>query len=183
MLNIQCNHICMQFIYILLFFTHGQKKKSKNLLFSIDSGSEKNSFFECKKGSTLRRKGMKYDYRKAVKEDVKKYIEEEINYQDYGSIEELEAELNETLWIEDSVTGNACGSYTLNRWQAEENLAHNLDLLHDVLSEFNEDIQALDQGAEYCDVIIRCYLLPEAIAEALTELSAGSKLKEGDEYD
>lgn len=56
-------------------FTHGQKKKSKNLLFSIDSGSEKNSFFECKKGSTLRRKGMKYDYRKAVKEDVKKYIE------------------------------------------------------------------------------------------------------------
>ena len=159
------------------------KKRNQKTCFFLLTADQKKIKNPCKKGSTLRRKGMKYDYRKAVKEDVKKYIEEEINYQDYGSIEELEAELNETLWIEDSVTGNACGSYTLNRWQAEENLAHNLDLLHDVLSEFNEDIQALDQGAEYCDVIIRCYLLPEAIAEALTELSAGSKLKEGDEYE
>lgn len=127
---------------------------------------------------------MQYNYREAVKEDVKEYIEEEINYQDYESVEELEAELNETLWIDDSVTGNVSGSYTMNIWQAEENLEHNLDLLHEALSEFGgNDMNALEKGAEYCDVIIRCYLLPEAIAEALEELDAESKIKEGDEYD
>lgn len=112
----------------------------------------------------------KYNYQEAVKADVKKYIEEEIDYQDYDSAEALKEYLNETLFTEDSVTGNACGSYTLNRWQAEENLAHNLDLLHDALSEFGNDIKALDQGAEYCDVTIRCYLLSEAIDQAVNDL-------------
>ena len=53
-----------------------------------------------------------YDYRKAVKEDVLQYIKDEINLEEFDSLEELEEKLNDELWTEDSVTGNASGSYT-----------------------------------------------------------------------
>lgn len=53
----------------------------------------------------------KYNYLEAVKEDVKNYIDNEINFTDFDSLEELKEKLNDELWIEDSVTGNASGSY------------------------------------------------------------------------
>lgn len=79
--------------------------------------------------------------------------------------------LNDELWTEDSVTGNGSGSYTFNTYTAEENLCHNHDLLEEACDEFGQDIgQALKEGAEFCDVTIRCYLLSQAIEEAITEL-------------
>lgn len=79
--------------------------------------------------------------------------------------------LNDELWTEDSVTGNGCGSYTFNTYTAEENLCHNHDLLEEACNEFGQDIgQAVKEGAEFCDVTIRCYLLSQAIEEAITEL-------------
>jgi hypothetical protein len=81
--------------------------------------------------------------------------------------------LNDRLFIEDSVTGNASGSYTFNAWQAEENLCHNLDLLGEAFSEFCVEDSALKEAmesAEGCDVTIRCYLLGQAISEVLDEL-------------
>lgn len=110
----------------------------------------------------------KYNYREAVKEDVKNFIENEIDYQAYESVEELKEFLNEILFKE--IKGNTLDSSVVYRQQAEECLAHNLDLLYEVLSEFGEDIDALKQGAEYCDVKIRCYLLPEAIDQVVDDL-------------
>ena len=79
--------------------------------------------------------------------------------------------LNDELWTEDSVTGNGSGSYTFNTYTAEENLCHNYDLLEQACDEFGQDIgQAVKEGAEFCDVTIRCYLLSQAIEEAITEL-------------
>ena len=79
--------------------------------------------------------------------------------------------LNDELWTEDSVTGNGSGSYTFNTYAAEENLCHNYDLLEEACNEFGQDIgQAVKEGAEFCDVTIRCYLLSQAIEEAITEL-------------
>lgn len=67
----------------------------------------------------------KYNYLEAVKEDVKNYIDSEINFTDFDSLEELEEKLNDELWTEDSVTGNASGSYYCNSYKAEESIAHN----------------------------------------------------------
>lgn len=114
---------------------------------------------------------MKYNYLSAVKEDVKNYIEENEIKVYSSNREDIELQLNEDLWIEDSVTGNASGSYTFNRWQAEENLCHNMNLLEEALAEFGGDFgKAVERGAEYCDVTIRCYLLAQAIAEVLDEV-------------
>ena len=113
----------------------------------------------------------RYDYLEAVTADVLEYIKNEINLSDYDSREDLEEALNDELWTVDSVTGNASGSYYCNTWRAEEALSHNWDLLAEALEEFGQDgTDVLKQGAEAMDVTIRCYLLGQAIAEALDEL-------------
>ena len=112
----------------------------------------------------------RYDYFTAVLEDVKNYIKSEINFSDYSDAEDLEQYLNDELFLNDSVTGNASGSYTFNAWEAEENLCHNMDLLQEALSEFGCGLEYLERGAEACDVTIRCYLLGQAIADAVDAL-------------
>ena len=113
----------------------------------------------------------RYNYLEAVKEDVKSYIEENEIKIYSSNKEEIEEQLNEDLWVEDSVTGNGSGSYTLNRWQAEENLCHNWGLLAEAMEEFGcSDENVIEKGAEWADVTIRCYLLGQAIAEVLDEV-------------
>lgn len=112
-----------------------------------------------------------YDYREAIKNDILEYIKYEIDFNDFEDLDELSEQLNEDLWTVDSVTGNASGSYTFNTYQAEENICHNLDLLGEALREFGCGADYLiENGAEACDVTIRCYLLSECIAEALEEI-------------
>lgn len=114
----------------------------------------------------------KYDYRTAVKDDIRAYIDDEINLEDYKDKEELQEYLEEVLWIEDTVTGNGSGSYTFNNYEAEENIAHNWDLLQEALEEFGQtDINVIENGAEWADVTIRCYLLSKCIAEVLEEVT------------
>ena len=112
----------------------------------------------------------KYNYFEAVKEDVKQYIEDHDVTVTADNREELQESLYDEMFISDSVTGNASGSYTFNTWQAEENLCHNLDLLEEACEEFGSDMDLLKSGAESCDVTIRCYLLSSALAEVLDEL-------------
>ena len=122
----------------------------------------------------------KYNYLEAVKEDVREYIREEISLGEYaGRRDELEEHLNDTLWVEDSVTGNASGSYYCNTWKAAEALCHNWDLLEEAMREFCcEDENVIEKGEEWCDVTIRCYLLGQAISEVLDELEESGDLKE-----
>ena len=111
-----------------------------------------------------------YNYLENIKADVKEYIDNEINLKDFSDREELEEKLNDTLWTEDSVTGNASGSYYCNSWKAEEALAHNWDLLAEAMNEFCCEVDLLEKGAEWADVTIRCYLLGQAIGEVLDEM-------------
>lgn len=113
----------------------------------------------------------KYDYRKQVKSDIEDYIKDSVDMSDYDSREEMEQDLNNKLWLADSVTGNASGSYTFNAWRAEENLCHNLDLLEDACEEFgDEGFGILKKGPEAADVTIRCYLLSQELSEVLDEM-------------
>ena len=111
----------------------------------------------------------RYNYLEAVKEDVKNYIKNEITLKDYSDRDELEEHLNDTLFVEDSVTGNGSGSYTFNTWKAEEYICHNLDLLAEACEEFGS-VDYLKKGVEACDVTIRCYLLSQAISEVLDDM-------------
>lgn len=115
-----------------------------------------------------------YNYLEAMKQDVKEYIEENINVTDYETKEDLEEYLNDTLWTEDSVTGNASGSYTFNRATAKKYVDENKDLINDMMEEFDcKDKVAnwwIEDNYEAIDVSIRCYFLGQAISEVLDEM-------------
>lgn len=113
----------------------------------------------------------KYDYLKAVKEDVKEYVNCEIDPTQFENLDALREYLNDELFVCDGVTGNGSGSYTFNYYTAEEYLCHNWELLAEALEEFGDDTSILKKGSEACDVTIRCYLLPRAIDEVLSEKS------------
>lgn len=112
----------------------------------------------------------RYDYLEAVKEDVLNNINENNIVVTSENRDEVEQELNDTLFACDSVTGNASGSYTFDAWKAEEYLCHNWALLVEALTGFGCDMSYLERGAEACDVTIRCYLLGQAISEVLDEV-------------
>lgn len=80
---------------------------------------------------------MEYYYLSAIKEDVKNYIDDEITISDFSDRDELENYLNDELWTCDSVTGNASGSYTMNRLTAR-------DILYPFLSCQKSSMQPLE---------------------------------------
>lgn len=106
-----------------------------------------------------------YDYYTVVYNDVKDYYFG--NKETYKGLDrdELIEKLNDDCFNEDCVTGNASGSYTFSRYDAEENLCHNTYLLAEACEEFESNPETLLLEPEAADVTIRCYLLPRAIAE------------------
>ena len=119
----------------------------------------------------------RYDYKEHEIEDIKSYIKDHEIEVTADNRDEIEEQLNEDLFAYDGVTGNASGSYTFNTWEAEENICHNLDLLGEALNEmgyYGESMQKAIESAETCDVLIRCYLLPECLSKALDELEKES---------
>ena len=117
---------------------------------------------------------MKYDYLESMKEDIKNYIEENKENDSYNwdNLEEVKELLYDDLWIDDSVTGNGSGSYYCNSYKAREALQGNEDLLIEALEEFGNDAESYKRSLtdpEFADVTIRCYLLSQAIDEALKE--------------
>ena len=116
-----------------------------------------------------------YNYNEALKNDVLDYIRNEVNFSEFEDLEELEQSLNDDLWTVDSVTGNASGSYTFNRYQAQEYVMDNIELLNEACEEFGTNTETvgekfLNEEFEWMDVTIRCYLLAQAIREALEEV-------------
>lgn len=123
-----------------------------------------------------------YNYYDEMYEDVKNAIEERAEELDGLDRYEIEEKLNDDLWIDDSVTGNASGSYTFNRATAEEYVKDNLDLLRDALNEFGDpkkDLERvfIDEDFEFADVSIRCYMLAGVISDVLDELEDAEEIE------
>ena len=75
---------------------------------------------------------------------------------------------------DDSVTGNASGSYTMNRAVAKEYIIENIDLLKKAADEYGfdkKDIgeQFLSEEWEQLDVLIRLYLVGEYFDDIFSE--------------
>lgn len=117
-----------------------------------------------------------YDYVDAVKNDIRDYIEENLEYYEIDedtTLDEVKDKLYDDMWNADSVTGNGSGSYFFNTYESEKALFGNLELLAEACEEFGTNTDVLKDGAESCDVTIRCYLLSEALAEVLDEIKEG----------
>ena len=113
----------------------------------------------------------KYDYKEAVYNDAKEAVAEWLDYhrqdvQDSDKIEDLESDIYDALFIDDSVTGNGSGSYWFSSWKAEIALVGNSDIYKDALEEFGGEFE---ESPENQDVTIRCYLLSMQLSEILED--------------
>lgn len=120
-----------------------------------------------------------YDYLNAVCDDVREYIENEIDAADWtGDRDGLEEKLNDDLFVDDSVTGNASGSYYCNAYKAKQAFLSDPkaeEYFAECCADFGMDAAEVGKhfirgDYEYFDVTIRCYLLGHAISEVLDEL-------------
>ena len=131
-----------------------------------------------------------YDYAEEMKKDIREAIEDSYDLSEYrGRRDEFEDELNEKLWVDDSVTGNGSGSYTFNSIEAKEYVIDNLDLLAEMAAEYGLDDKTiaehfLSEDWEFFDVSIRCYMLGEAIHSVLDDMEVEHVFDEvEDDYD
>lgn len=96
------------------------------------------------------------DYINQVTDDATQVLREQ-----WGQWDDFD-EFVDSLWVDDSVTGNGSGSYTFSTWEAEQ---YTRDLVWD--DEFAEALRdmgmtmdhAIEQGPEGMDVIARCLAL------------------------
>ncbi len=120
-------------------------------------------------------------YLEQITEDIREYIED--NYTTEELTEKMEdrysfeEELNDDLWIDDSVTGNGSGSYTFSRAKAQEYVLNDIDTVQEALREFCVEADTiakkfLESDWEYFDVTARCYVLGMGISEVLDEIEA-----------
>ena len=103
-------------------------------------------------------------------DDLLSFVMNAIKTDDEQTKDELHEKLYDILFSDDAVTGNGSGSYTMNTFKAEEYVSHNLSLLADAFDDFQYDSKAIINtlnNPEYCDVLIRCYMLPTCIDEAI----------------
>lgn len=114
-----------------------------------------------------------YDYYEAVKDDVLNYIKEEIDMNGMD-LDELKERLYEDLINNDSVTGNASGSYTFCQYTAQKYVEENKDLVREACDDYGNHKWVanlwLKDNYELIDSFLRCYVLGNAIEMAVKEL-------------
>ena len=122
----------------------------------------------------------KYDYREAIKSEMIDFLDWESEYGElgpYDSPDEMYDNLYERMMDCDSITGNESGQYCSSEWEAEECLCHNMDLLKDAFDCYGYSTDYLEKGAQWCDVIVRCYLVGEVLSEVLSKVLSGDGYK------
>ena len=115
------------------------------------------------------------NYTEEVKSCVLDWIRDNYENKEIGGKlrdrEEWEQELNDDLFNEDSVTGNASGSFFCNTWKARDMwLECDETEAQNMIDDFGVDMNEHWCDYEYLDVSMRCYVLGSAISEALDEL-------------
>lgn len=95
------------------------------------------------------------EYQEEVKSDAMEAIKDNLEYNDSWD------EMYDSLFMDDSVTGNASGSYYFNSYKAEQAISGIIfdDEAIDEFEAMGYDGIPTEEGAETCDVIARCICL------------------------
>ena len=118
-----------------------------------------------------------YNYKEQIRADVREWIDN-----NKGQLEGLDRAdvydvVYDSCWVDDSVTGNASGSYTFSRYEARQNFFNDEDsekyidqMIEDVFTTRESVGKAIQESQwELLDVYIRCWLLCDAVSDVLDE--------------
>lgn len=112
-----------------------------------------------------------YNYLEAVKEDVRDRLGDYDPRGEDETLEEYQERLNESFWVDDSVTGNGSGSYTFSTAKAREFVLAGFEQVAEACREFDISLGEKVEAGEWeaLDVIARLYYLRQAIDEVVGE--------------
>lgn len=115
-----------------------------------------------------------YSYPEHIKKNVKEFIEKRLDSGTFGMLiqgdEDTIQDVEDLMFNQDEITGNGSGSYTFNTLKAEQNLTGNWDLLKEAKDGLDPNTDLINKGPEFCDVLIRCYLLGWCFRKTLEDI-------------
>lgn len=111
----------------------------------------------------------KYDYINTVINDIKYFVKENYSIFELEKNEDIIETVYEEVLNDDSVTGNASGSYFCDTELAKEALNGNIDLVLEAIRYWGNDM-ALFDSYEVIDVNIRIMLVEFYFEKAIAEL-------------
>ena len=119
-----------------------------------------------------------YNYKEQIREDVREWIDENRDQIDGLDRHDAFEVVYESCWVDDSVTGNASGSYTFSRYEARQNFFNDDDseeyidqMIEDGFTTRESVGRAVQESQwELLDVTIRCWLLCDAVTEIIDEI-------------
>lgn len=109
-----------------------------------------------------------FNYREAMRSDIFNFINDNLEtIKEEIDITDHDAFFNycfDDMFNDDSITGNASGSYFFSTFKSKNWVINNFDLLIEAVNEFDVSNDELadhlrNEEWEWCDVTIRCYLL------------------------
>lgn len=116
-----------------------------------------------------------YDYREAMIADIKEYLSDNNIEITDSNREELEEELYDKLWDEDSITGNGPFNYASEEECKTFIMSVPTPIIADILREYDTSYNTLLNALQeeniyrFLDTSIRCYYLGECLYQVLYE--------------
>ena len=116
-----------------------------------------------------------YNYLEEETKDVIRYIKENLDLKTLIKLsnndkDTLASMLVELLDSEDCITGSGSGSYSCSQLKAGRCLYGNWTLIEKAISTISPTSKITDCNPEKLDILIRVFLLEEAVDQALTTL-------------
>ena len=124
-----------------------------------------------------------YSYNDAVFDDIVSFVNKKFTEEEKCSIfhsSDAHDLLYNILKNEDGVTGASRGSYTMDRSIAKSNLKGNEEMLYDAVLGVGADMVECPNAyivrspEEFCDILIRCYLLPDMLDDVIRQYREGT---------
>lgn len=124
-----------------------------------------------------------YSYNDAVFDDIVSFVNKKFTEEEKCSIfysSDAHDLLYNILKNEDGVTGASRGSYTMDRSIAKSNLKGNEEMLYDAVLGVCADMVECPNAyicrspEEFCDALIRCYLLPDMLDDVIRQYREGT---------
>jgi hypothetical protein len=117
------------------------------------------------------------DYREETRDAIEDYMNDHeyyINFANYDTADDLFNDLYDDMFVSDTVTGNASGSYYCNAYKAKEMVLSDIETVREALVEYDCDKAEiadafLEERWEWLDVTARCFVLGECLADFIRD--------------
>lgn len=110
-----------------------------------------------------------YNYKEAIQNDIREYITKNVDIKQYPNKESAFNDLFKKMY-NSKITGGESQSYFWDSTEAEQALIGNWGLIAEAFRNLGLAQNPILKGAEWCDAVIRQYLLKGELRKVLKDI-------------